>query len=103
MRAKINRGALTIGSEESINNMQGQKNMTGLNTQALNLHLSKQKGMDIRPACTFCKIRRYYPLSQKLQLHFYSECLYTQRFWTEIKDWAQPPLKGNYSIRDRIL
>ena len=79
------------------------ENMTGMNRQALNLQLSKQKGMDIRPACTFCKIRRDYPLSQESQLHFYSECLYTQRFWTEIKDWAQPPLKINYTIRDRLL
>ena len=59
--------------------------------------------MEIRPGCTFCKIRRDYPFSQESQIHFYSECLYSQRFWTEIKDWAQPPLKGNYTIRDRIL
>ena len=36
-------------------------------------------------------------------MHFYSECLYIQRLWTEIRDWAQLPLKRNYTKRDRIL
>ena len=129
IRAKINRGALTIKSEESINyilrqvqtvdffngmyrntskikcnlSQKYQESMTGMNRQALNLQLSKQNGMGIRPACPFCKIRRDNPRSKESQIHFYSECIYTQIFWTDIKDWAQPTLTAQYTIRDRLL
>ena len=65
--------------------------------QALNLQLLKQKGMDIRPACTFCGTTRSH------RNHNYSECLYTQRFWTDIKDRAQPSLKPAHILRDRLL
>ena len=120
MRAKINRGTLTTESEGNINQRLGQnlsvdffndriyrkssnticnqvqkfeKIMVEMNRQALNLQLSKQKNMEIRPGCTLCKIRRDYPFSQESQIHFYSECLYTQRFWTEIKGLGTAPTK----------
>ena len=74
-----------------------------MNRHALNHKLSKQRGIDIRPGFTFYKIKNYFPLVHESQMHFYSECLYTQIFWTETRDWAQPPLKGNYTKRDRLL
>ena len=53
------------------------------------------------PACPFYKIRMDYQLLQESQLHFNSECLCTQIFWTDIKELAQPP--ATYTIRERLL
>ena len=60
--------------------------MIGMNRQALNKPLSKYPRLRIAPDCTFCTIRNVQPRPQETHQHFYSECIYVERLWTDIRD-----------------
>ena len=77
-----------------------------LHRQARNKHLSKYKllqGVKMDPACTFCRLRGTNPLPCETPVHFYSQCIFIQRLWTEIRDWTAPQHNSNFTIRDRVL
>ena len=77
-----------------------------LHRQALNKHLSSYKqlqGAKMDPACTFCRLRGTTPLPNETPVHFYSQCIFIQRLWTEIRDWTAPQHNSNFTIRDRVL
>ena len=77
-----------------------------LHRQALNKHLSKYKllqGVRIDPACTFCRLKGTTSLPSETPVHFYSQCIFIQRLWTEIRDWTAPQHNSNFTIRDRVL
>ena len=76
--------------------------MIELNRQALNKQLSKYPGLEIEIGCTFCTIRNAQPTPHETQQHFYSECIYIQRLWTDIKDWAAGNQDASYK-KDRIF
>ena len=76
--------------------------MIGINRQALNKQFSKYKGLRREPGCTFGS-QSHYPIAHESQLHFYSECNYVQRLWTQIKDWAARNNDASYRKMDRIL
>ena len=114
LRANINRGNLTRQSEDSVNRMLGQiqtiqffnnmykntskircnpklkyqEQIIGMNRQTLNKPLSKYPKLRIEADCTFCTIRNVQPRPQETPQHFYSERIYVQRLWTDIRDWA---------------
>ena len=48
-------------------------------------------------------VKREYPLADESQRHFYSECIFIQRFWAQFRDWAHPYHDANYKIRYMIL
>ena len=115
LRAKINMGELTKDSEDHINTTLGtmqslqffrgiyintskikcnppqkfQEQMVTMHRQALNYIVSKDKKNNILPGCTF---RTIGITNQRIEIethkHFYSKCIYVERYWTDIKNWA---------------
>ena len=77
--------------------------MIGMNRQALSKPLSKYPRLRIAPDCTFCTIRNVQPRPQETHQHFYSECIYVERLWTDIRDWATGDHGATYKKRDKIL
>jgi hypothetical protein len=77
-----------------------------LHRQALNKHLSNYKqlqGAKMDPACTFCRLRGTTPLPNETPVNFYSQCIFIQRLWTEIRDRTAPQHNSSFTIRDRVL
>ena len=126
LRAGINTGELTKASETHINNTLGtmqslqffrgiyknaskikcnppqkfQEQMITMHRQALNYIVSKDRKNNVQPGCTFCTIG---PINQRIEVedhkHFYSKCIYVERYWTEIKNWVTD---RDYKTRDKI-
>jgi len=129
LRASINIGELTKASEKQINTTLGtmqslqffrgiyknvskikcnpaqkfQEQMITMHRQALNYIVSKDRKNNVQPECTFCTIG---PINQRSEIedhrHFYSDCIYVERYWTEIKIWASHDHNAEYKTRDRI-
>ena len=77
-----------------------------LHRQALNKHLSNYKqlqGAKMDPACTFCRLKGTNPLPNETHVHFYLQCIFIQRLWTDIREWTAPQHNSNFTIRDREL
>ena len=55
---------------------------------ALNKPLPKYPRLGIDAGCSFCTLKHAYLKPQETQHKFYSECIYAQRLWTAIRDWA---------------
>ena len=77
--------------------------MITMHRQALNYIVSKDRKNNIQPECTFCTIG---PINQRIEIedhkHFYSKCIYVERYWTEIKNWAINDHNAEYKTRDRL-
>ena len=62
--------------------------------------MSKDRKNNVQPGCTFCTIG---PINQRIETedhkHFYSKCIYVERYWTEIKNWVTD---RDYKTRDKI-
>ena len=128
-RARINVGNLTTDSEQKINKTLGtmqsihffkgiyknsskikcnppqkfQEQMITMHRQALNYIVSKDRNNEVEPGCTFCTMRQSNPIIDiETHRHFYSDCIHVERYWTEIRDWAQQTHNANYTVRDRI-
>ena len=128
-RARINVGNLTKDSEQKINKTLGtmqsihffkgiyknsskikcnppqkfQEQMITMHRQALNYIVSKDRKNEVQPGCTFCTMRQSNPIIDiETHRHFYSDCIHVERYWTEIRDWAQQTHNANYTVRDRI-
>ena len=129
LRGSINIGELTKASEKKINTTLGtmqslqffrgiyknvskikcnpaqkfQEQMITMHRQALNYIVSKDRKNNVEPECTFCTIG---PINQRSEIedhrHFYSDCIYVERYWTEIKIWASHEHNAEYKTRDRI-
>ena len=129
LRASINTGELTKASEEQINRTLGtmqslqffrgiyknaskikcnppqkfQEQMITMHRQALNYIVSKDRKNNVQPGCTFCTIGT---INQRIEtenhVHFYSKCIYVERYWTEIKNWAINDHNEEYKTRDRL-
>ena len=129
LRANINTGELTKASEDQINKTLGtlqslqffrgiyknaskikcnppqkfQEQMIVMHRQALNYIVSKDRKNNVQPGCTFCTIGT---IDQRIEIedhkHFYSKCIYVERYWTEIKIWATPDHNAEYKTRDRL-
>ena len=129
LRAKINTGELTKDSEEKINTTLGtmqslhffrgiyrntskikcnppqkfQEQMITMHRQALNYIVSKDKKNYVLPGCTFCTIGITNQIIEiETHKHFYSKCIYVERYWTDIKNWAINDHNAEYKTRDRL-
>ena len=127
--AKTNTGELTKVSEGKINSTLGtmqsidffrgiyentskikcnpaqkfQEQMISMHRQALNYIVCKDRKNNVLAGCTFCTIGVINQIIEdETHKHFYAECIYVQRYWTEIKIWATNDHKAEYTTRDRI-
>ena len=77
--------------------------MITMHRQALNYIVSKDKKNNVQPGCTFCTIGI---INQRIEtethIHFYSKCIYVERYWTDIKNWAINDHNAEYKTRDRL-
>ena len=116
LRAKINTGELTKASEEQINTTLGtmhslqffrgiykntskikcnppqkfQEQMITMHRWALNYIVSTDRKNNVQPGCTFCTIGiTNQRIEDKTHRHFYSKCIYVERYWTDIKKTGQ--------------
>ena len=74
-----------------------------MHRQALNYIVSKDRKNNVQPGCTFCTIGT---INQRIEIedhkHFYSKCIYVERYWTDIKNWASDDHNAEYKTRDRL-
>jgi hypothetical protein len=58
----------------------------------------------VLPGCTFCTIGQIHPIIPiETHIHFYSsDCTHAERYWTAVREWAQPHHNATYTVRDRI-
>ena len=74
-----------------------------MHRQALNYIVSKDKKNNVQPGCTFCTIGIINQrIEIKTHIHFYSKCIYVERYWTDIKNWASDDHNAEYKTRDRL-
>ena len=77
--------------------------MITMHRQALNYIVCKDRKNNVLAGCTFCTIGVLNQIIEdETHKHFYAECIYVQRYWTEIKNWATNDHNAEYKTRDRI-
>ena len=63
-----------------------QEQMITMHRQALNYIVCKDRKNNVLAGCTFCTIGVInQTIEDETHKHFYAECIYVQRYWTEIK------------------